>query len=159
MYDKLVSTESKGKLVQLTDAMLEMMVKAGEAQVKRINCKRIVPHNVNRMSTLMSARKFYGKGAKILGAGFSLTKCDEKRAVCFGSNPMDTSAVKRFVDHANASPNFASFDGQSIEACSVGCGHLNQFLAAIHDETEVPEDLRNDEDIVMTSEKHIDKHV
>lgn len=134
-YKKLES-QSDDKIVLLIDKMLQLMIDAGEAQVKHIHSKSVVPHKANRDGALMLARKMYQKGSKILGVGFSLNKCDPRRAVAFQSKV--ASDVSRFLDHANPNPHFATFDKDMVEAGSVGCGHLNQFLAAIFDEVEVP---------------------
>ena len=161
MYRSLaLMDETDGKLVQVTDTMLQLMVEAGEAQVRHIHCKRIVPHVSNRNATLMPSRKVFQKGAKILGVGFSLPKCGPTRAVAFQANPTDFAAVDRFVKHANADPHFASFSTEAIEACSVGCGHLNQMLACIHDEVEVPAEFRADKDLMGSAvgEKKLDKN-
>ena len=48
-------------------------------------------HQSNRSSSLMSNRKVFGKGCKINGVGFSLTRCPPNEAVCFQANPIDTS--------------------------------------------------------------------
>ena len=72
-----------------------------------------------------------------MGVGFSLNRCDHKRAVAFQVKPGDDRDVKPFVEYAKDSPHLATIDSASVEACSVGCGHLNQFLAAIAEECEV----------------------
>ena len=161
MYNKLVSiTDGDGKIVQLTDSMLCLMIEAGEAQVKHIHCKRVVPHQCNRGSSLMTCSKVFQKGCKILGVGFSLLKCGNLRAVCFGKNPVSNGAINRFVDMSKNSAHFATFDSNSVEAASVVCGHLNQFIAAIHDEVLVPEQFRNDEDLMGKPAvgDHLDRH-
>ena len=98
MYRSLaLMDETDGKLVQATDTMLQLMVEAGEAQVRHIHCKRIVPHVSNRNATLMPSRKVFQKGAKILGVGFSLPKCGPTRAVAFQADPTDFAAVDRLA--------------------------------------------------------------
>ena len=99
MYFELVQVKEDSKLVQLTDSMLAIMVRCGEAVVKTIHVKQVVPHKKNRASSLMAERKVFGKGSKILGVGFSLPKCSPLRAVCFG--PIDKSSVQEFVNYAN----------------------------------------------------------
>ena len=149
-YDTLCSAEDS-KLVSIADTMIDLLVRSGEAQVKHIHPKLIVPHLENRNSTLMTEHKIQPKGGKILGVGFSLSKCDPKRAVCFGRNPVGNADVERFVNHSNGNPFMATFDASTVEGLSVGCGHLNQFLACVHDEVAIIVELRKDPDIVGTS--------
>ena len=162
IYNKLVQSSSCDdvKLVQDVDTMLHLMIESGEAIVKHIHCKHVVPHPKNRNSTLMSYRTMFTKGGKILGVGFSLDRCCPKRAVCFGRTPNCAKSLDRFVKHANESPHFATFDADMIEGCSVGCGHLNQFLASIFDEAELPLEFRNNPDLVGKSigATHLNKH-
>ena len=160
-YQKILKgDQDEAKIVQWSDSMLQLMIDAGEAQVKHVHCKSVVPHKVNRNSSLMSALKVFRKGSKILGVGFSLPKCDPKRAVCFQKDPLNDRDVAKFVKRANKSPNFANFSANTIETYSVGCGHLNQFLCAIFDEVEVPLEFRSDEDLMgkLVGSDRLEKH-
>ena len=148
LYHEASAAKDNLKIVQIVDEMLELLVAAGEAQVKKIGVTRVVPHKANRAGSKMEVRKIYSKGSKVLGVGFSLARCDHRRAVSFQVKPGDDSDVKAFVEYANNSPHFAAFDSGSVEASSVGCGHLNQFLAAIFDECEVPDEFRGNQDLV-----------
>ena len=126
------------RLVRTVDEMLELLVSSGEAQVKLIGSSHVVPHKMNRGGGMLEVRKVYAKGCKIMGVGFSMARCDPKRAVAFQSKPGDDSNHRRFVDFANRTPHLASFDSSQVEACSVGCGHLNQFLALVRAEVVAP---------------------
>ena len=54
----------------------------------------------------------------------------------------------------------ATFDSTSVEACSVGCGHLNQFLAAIVEECEVPNEFHGNTDLFKApGGTKLDKHL
>ena len=56
------------------------------------------------------------------------------------------------------SPHFATFDVRQVEIASVGCSHLNQFLAAIIDEVQVPPEFHNDIDLFgAAGGKRLDK--
>ena len=131
LYWEAAAVKDDLKIVRLVDSMLDLLVASSEAQVKNIGVARVVPHKANRAGSLMEVRKVYSKGRKIMGVGFSMTRCDPKRAVAFQVKPGDDRDVKSFVEYANESPYLATFDSASVEACSVGCGHLNQFLAAV----------------------------
>ena len=160
LYKETAAVKDDLKIVQLVDNMLELLVAAGEAQVKNIGVMRVVPHKANRAGSLMEARKVYSKGSKIMGVGFSLARCDHKRAVSFQVKPGDDRDVEAFVEYAKDSPHFATFDSASVEACSVGCGHLNQFLAAILEECEVPPEFVDHNDLFgAQGGTKLDKHL
>ena len=96
------------RLVQTVDQMLELLVTSGEAQLKNIGSSHVVPHKMNRGGGMMEVRKVYAKGCNIMGVGFSMARCDPKRAVAFQSKPGDGYDVRRFVDFAHATPRLAS---------------------------------------------------
>ena len=148
------------RLVQTVDQMLELLVTSGEAQLKNIGSSHVVPHKMNRGGGMMEVRKVYAKGCNIMGVGFSMARCDPKRAVAFQSKPGDDSQHRRFVEFANQTPHLASFDSSQVEACSVGCGHLSQFLALVRSEVEVPHEFHNNPDLFGSSGgKNIDRHL
>ena len=105
LYKEAAAANDDLKIVRLVDQMLALLVNAGEAQVKNIHVTRVVPHKANRSGSLMQARKIYSKGSKIMGVGFSLNRCDHKRAVAFQVKPGDDRDVKAFVEHARGSPH------------------------------------------------------
>lgn len=159
LYKEAAAVGDDLKIVQVVDKMLELLIESGEAQIKNIGVARVVPHKANRAGSLMDIRKVYSKGSKILGVGFSLARCDHKRAVAFQVKPGDDRDVRAFVDMANASPHLATFDSTAIEACSVGCGHLNQFLAAVVAECHVPEGFAGQADLFgAQGGTKLDKH-
>ena len=147
LYEKLLTASEDLKLVRIVDQMLELLVVAGEAQIKYIGVARVVPHIDNRSGSLMEVRKVYTKGSKILAVGFSLARCDPKRAVAFQAKPGGDPGVEQFVEYARQSQHLATFEASAVEACSVGCGHLNQFLAAVRAECEVPAEFIDHPDI------------
>ena len=147
LYLDAAAAKDDMKIARLIDTMLELLVASGEAQVKHIAATRVVPHKANRSGSLLEVGKVYSKGSKIMGVGFSLARCDHKRAVAFQVKPGDDRDVKTFTDYARDSPHLATFDSASVEACSVGCGHLNQFLAAVFTECEVPPDFHGHNDL------------
>ena len=150
LYQKCTEVDNDFKIVQYVDEMLDLMIDSGEAQVKHISVSRVVPHKANRSGSFMEINKVYTKGSKVIGVGFSLARCDHKRAVAFQVKLGDDRDVKSFVDYANGSPHLATFDSTSVEGCSVGCGHLTQLLAAVAQECEVPAEFRNSPDLFGT---------
>ena len=101
LYQEATAVKDDLKIVKLVDSMLDPLVGSGEAQVKPIGVARVVPHKANRAGSTMEIRKVYQKGSKIMGVGFSLARCDPKRAVAFQVKPGDDRDVKSFVEYAN----------------------------------------------------------
>jgi hypothetical protein len=160
LYEEASEVGDNLKIVQVVDRMLELLVSSGEAQVKNIGVTRVVPHKANRGGSLMDYRKIYTKGSKIMGVGFSLARCDHKRAVAFQVKPGDDRDVRTFVDYAKSTPHLATFDSTAVEACSVGCGHLNQFIAAIVAECRVPQEFDGHTDLFgAQGGTKLDKHL
>ena len=155
-YRKGVSVTEESKLVGITDFMIKVLLESGEAVEREMLCTTIVPHNSNRGGADMQASKMFEKTAKILGVGFSFKKCDPSRAICFQKKP---GMASKFVKMANASPHFATFEEHKVEGESVGCGHLNQGLAAIVQEILVPPDFENHMDLFgPTGGKRLNRH-
>ena len=146
-YKKLETLADHSKIVQVTDLMLNLLVEGGEAEIKYIHVKNMAVHRDNRGGSFMQPTKVYMKGSKILGVGFSLRKCDHTRAVAFQKDPHNKRWLEKFLKTTSSTPFLANFDAATIEGGSVGCGHLNQFLAATVDQCEVPPQFRNNEDL------------
>ena len=160
LYNSLSRAGTDMKLSQTVDTMIALMLAAGEAMEKQIHVKHCVPHKANRSGALMQIRKIFLKGFKILHVGFSPDRCDPKRAVCFQRNPSDDRDLRRWTDYANKEPCLATFDPNMVEAETVGCGHLNQFLGCIYDEVMVPPEFCYDDGPFQTKDgaKYLDKH-
>lgn len=81
----------------------------------------------------------YRKGAKIVKVGVSLSRCGASQAIAFENNPVSNN-VRTWISKtiAQEPKRFADFNPAMVEAGSVGCGHWNQFLAAVIDGKEVP---------------------
>ena len=155
-YHKACETTVDSKLVGLTDLMLKVMKEGGLADEQYLHPSRIVPHNLNRGGADMEYRKMFEKTSKILGVGFSFPKCDPSRAVCFQRKP---GSKLKFIPQANACPFFANFVDCKVDGQSVGCGHLNQGLAAIDQGIDVPPEFHKDEDICGTNgDTKLSKH-
>lgn len=154
-YKKAVNCDEDSKLVGLMDLMLRLLLEAGEAELMFINPMRVVPHNSNRGGANMEYLKMFGKISKILGVGFSLSKCDPSRAVCFQKRQ---GKVMKFVENANRCKYFAKFEQEKVDAGSVGCGHLNQGLCAISQGIPIPPEYVHNADLVgQTGKKYLDQ--
>ena len=137
VYEKSIKMED-AKIVQSCTTMLQILKEAAMSQEKRLSVKSVVPHDENRGGALMKAQDVYRKLSKILSVGVSLDKCDPCRAIAFGRNPKNDRMSSKWLKHSTDNPHFATFDDTTIEAGSVGCGHLNQGLACIFDECLIP---------------------
>ena len=147
VYVRTIGLNEHQKLVQSVDTMLKMLIDGGEAIVKRMDVKSVVPHPDNRGRAPMQVNAVYRKFSKIVGVGFALSKCDPSRAVAFQRSPLTDKQVMKFIDNTKDNPSFAKFDAKSVEALSVGCGHLNQALAATRDECKLPTAFLDDVDL------------
>ena len=128
-------------LVKLKDDMIQLLMDAGEARIKHVHCKAMVPHPKNRGGSKMQYQKIYLKGSKIITVGVSLTKCGPDAAVAFEENPQTKVMAHAHRALCKTSKHFASYE-ETVECGSVGCGHWNQFLACIHDGCEVPKEYQ-----------------
>ena len=143
-FDKLYenacnATANDTRLVQLKDDMLKLLLESGEAFVKYVQPKCVVPHPQNRCGSKMQWVKIYTKGSKIIAVGVSLVECGPEKAVGFSINPMDKSAALSHIKRCSTSEHYASYtDPDVVEVASVGCGHWAQFLACIVDKCVVP---------------------
>ena len=138
-------TRNDDRLVQLVDLMISMLKQSGRAKEKYVHAKSMAPHPANRGGCMMQAHKMFRKGAKIIKVGVSLSRCGPAQAVAFENNPITNHVRKNMRKTVDSAPQYFQnvAPGESmIEAGSVGCGHWNQFIAAIIDCKEVPEEFR-----------------
>ena len=138
LYEIAISADDM-RLVQLKDNMLKLMVDGGEARIKFMHPKTVVPHPKNRGGSKMQVGKIYLKGSNIITVGVSLDECGPNKAVAFEVNPLDKKIANDFIKLCATSDHYASYtDAGAIGAGSVGSGHWNQFLASIVDKARVP---------------------
>ena len=126
-------------IVKLKDELLQILMQANLSTERHVHCKSMAVHNKNRGGSKMQTVKIYQKASKILTVGVSLTKCGPDSAIAFVDNPATQIIAKTHVDWSKTSPHVANYNLESIEGGSCGCGHWNQFLAALYDEVECPE--------------------
>ena len=91
----------------------------------------------------MQYLNIYRKASKIVKSGVSLSKCGHNSAIAFADDPVTRTIAKEHVSLSKTSNHIATYDLNVIEAGSVGCGHWNQFLAAVVDGCECPEEFRD----------------
>ena len=94
-------------------------------------------HNKNRQGKKMIDVTMQKKGNKVTNVGFRLELCGPKdRAFAFEVNPLNNNIEDHTIAVTSSSDKFANYSRGVIRGGSVGCGHLNQFLAAVRDGAE-----------------------
>ena len=78
----------------------------------------------------MTPSAVHRKGAKIVRVGFSFKLCSPDKAVSFEVSPK-RDHIETFTNGTTATTSMlADYAPGTIKFGSVGCSHLNQFLAA-----------------------------
>jgi hypothetical protein len=144
----MVCSENKQKIVQIGKLMIKILLDSGEAVIKQMDSKSVVPHVDNRGGSRMQTQKIYATGEKMLSVGFCLDLGDEKKAICFGVDPNRRASVMNFLGYSQDDPSSAMFLMENVEGLSVGCGHFNQFVAAIKDQRPVPPSFRKSDMLI-----------
>ena len=137
LYGQACKLHEGDQLVTLTFQMLDMLRSVGWSYQARLHSKHVGIHGSNRGGKRMAHASCHRKGHKILRVGFRLQLCGPDRAICFENNPH----LNDVVDHTmslTASEYFGNYVPSHIRTGSVGCSHLNQWLAAIHDGAKTP---------------------
>ena len=132
-YEKACAMNDDAKIVKLSAMMIQLLTDGGDAVEKWVHPKRMAVHPANRGGAKMQSLKMFQKGAKIVDVGFLLSLCGPDKAIAFSNNPKDDLIAKNHFNNTAGNEHFANFVVGDIEAGSSGCGHLNQFLAAIID--------------------------
>ena len=137
-YAKAISMNDDTKLVSIFFKMMEILDASGETYICEVHCKHMGIHFKNRGGKKMVAGTMQKKGAKIYKVGFNLNLCGPDRAIAFEVDATSTEIQDHTISVCSTSTMFANFDSQSIRGGSCGCGHLNQWLAAVFDEATTP---------------------
>jgi hypothetical protein len=134
-YEKAKKLDAGDKLVQLMYLLLDLIMKSGQGVEMKIPPKHMGIHPANRSGKKMVGAVMQKKGNKITNVGFTLKLCGPDRAIAFEVSPT-SNTIEQHTLAITSSPNFANYVPGTIRAGSVGCGHLNQFLAAVADGAE-----------------------
>ncbi len=134
----LACKDGDTKIVKLFDQMLTILILSGEAVEMELPPKMAGIHKANRFGKLMVHRTVHKKGAKIVRVGFSWKLCGPDKAVAFEDDPETRSCERVTIELTSSSDRFATYTPGNVKVGSVGCGHLNQFLASVGD--NVPTD-------------------
>ena len=136
LYKAAVEADEDVKLQSMADLIMKELEQHGMSEKVILHSKSVGVHPSNRGGKMLSPIDVHVKGAKIVKGGFSWRLCSDDEAICVSDGP-GKAIAKAIVNLAKSSTFFAKYiDLGSIKAGSVGCGHLNQFLAAVHDEAE-----------------------
>ena len=79
------------------------------------------------------------KGAKIVNVGFTFKLCGKDRAIAFENSPETNHCEAYTIKSTIGNPMFHQYAAGTVRGGSVGCGHLNQFLAAVGCEAKTTE--------------------
>ena len=131
MYTKACDLRDENKLVTLLFQMLELLQKADEAYVAYVLPLHMGIHPKNRGGKRMSPLAMQKKGHKIYVVGFTPKLCGPDRAIAFEVDPASKHIEKHTLQITSASESFAQYRPGTLRGGSVGCGHLNQWLAAV----------------------------
>jgi len=121
------------KIVILVFQMLGLLGDAGEAFEAEMNPKQMGIHPKNRNGKKMQHASMHKKGMKFYTVGFRLQLCGSDKAIAFENNPTTNDCEQHTINLTSSSNYFASYARGAIRAGSVGCSHLNQWLAAVQD--------------------------
>ena len=137
LYDQACKLDEGSQVVTLVFEMLDMLALVGWSYKAVLHSKHVGIHPSNRGGKRMMHASCHRKGHKILHVGFRLQLCGPDRAICFENNPNSNDVVAHTMN-LTASEFFADYVPAQIRTGSVGCSHLNQWLAAIHDGAKTP---------------------
>jgi hypothetical protein len=132
-YEKSTKLDAGDKLVQLMYFMIDLIKKSGQRVEMKIPPKQVGIHPSNRSGKKMVGAVMQKKGNKISNVGFTLKLCGPDRAIAFEVSPTSNAIEQHTLTTTKSSPLFAKYEPDTIRAGSTGCGHLNQFLAAVND--------------------------
>ena len=131
MYNGATAMDkSDTQLVTLCYTMLDMLVGVDGAYKAKVNPLHMGIHPRNRGGKKMPDSKVHTKGSKVIKVGFNLKLCGPEKAIGFEDNPKTKHIEKHTMATTAGNQYFAQYPAGSIRAGSVGCSHLNQYLAA-----------------------------
>ena len=160
IYAKAIKLKEGNKLVQLMYMMLKLIRESNNGYEVRCPPKQVGIHTKNRSGKKMVGETMQKKGRKIVNVGFRPELCGTDRAIAIEVNPNNKDIENHTIDTTIASPLFAKYERGVIRAGSCGCGHLNQFLAAISSECEVPPAFHgNSDSFGAQGGTKLDKHL
>ena len=135
LYDQACNLNDDSKIVILVFQMIQILTETNQAYTTDMHCKQMGIHPKNRSGKKMVGQVMHKKGKKIYTVGFLSALCGPEKAIAFENNP-NTNSCETHTLESTTSDLFGRYEKGTIRAGSVGCSHLNQFLAAVHDEVQ-----------------------
>lgn len=135
-YAKACDLKDDNKLVHLMYCMLKLLREAALGYETVVQPKQMGIHPQNRSGKKMTSTTMQKKGHKIVKVGFSPLLCATDKAIAFEVNPLSSHIEDHTIATTIVSSQFAQYQKGVIRGGSCGCGHLNQFLAAVGDGAE-----------------------
>ena len=111
--------------------MMDVLKLADHAYECRVPPLNMGIHFKNRGGKKMMGVSMHTKGSKVYGVGFKQHLCSKLRAVGMEKNPQRDNCETWTIVTCNTDPYFATYSPGTIRAGSLGCSHLNQWLAAV----------------------------
>ena len=130
-YAKAKALKEGGKLVQLVYTMIDLSRKGEMGNDVQVPPHQMGIHPKNRQGKKMIATTMQKKGNKITNVGFRNQLCGPDRAIAFEVTPLSNHIEAHTLAVTSASPMFATYGAGVVRGGSCGCGHLNQWLAAV----------------------------
>ena len=131
LYAKASAFKDDNQLVAVVYSMISILDEGGEGYVTFMDPLHMGIHQANRGGKKMVANAMEKKGVKIYKVGFTFKLCGVNKAIAFEKNPNTNNCQKHTITITSSSPLFAKFVAEAIRGGSVGCSHLNQWLAAV----------------------------
>ena len=130
LYSAATDAKETGQLVGVVYEMLDILKDSGYAYIEDMHPLHMGIHPANRSGKKMVAVTFQKKGFKIKKSGFTFKLCGPDKAVAFEDDPVTHNCELHTVWVAG-SEEFGNYKPGTVRAGSVGCSHLNQWLAAV----------------------------
>ena len=121
----------------LKKLVLEILERVELSYRTKVHSKHMGIHPKNRNGKKMNYMSMHKKGSKVFNVGFRLSLCGPDKAIAFENHPVTQNCKIHTLD-LTRSPYFGTYKPESIRMGSIGCSHLNQWIAAVHDGSQTP---------------------
>ena len=145
--------DDDSQLVAIVYRLLDLMAEASMSYVVHVRPPHMGIHPSNRGGKEMLGADMHKKGSKIVNVGFTFKLCSTDRAIAFENSP-DTNHCETYtIKSTKGNSMFYQYTPNTVRGGSVGCGHLNQFLAAVRCEATT-----NEPSLQVPGKTIMDKH-
>ena len=138
-YAKAISMDESEatNLVVIMYHMIDLLKKSQQSFLVRVPPKEMGVHPMNRNGKRINGGTMHKKGRTIHSVGFTTKLCGPDKAIAFENNPM-TNNCETWTLGLTDTVEFANYTAGTVRGGSVGCSHLNQWLAAVGGGAETP---------------------